>query len=122
MAGSISDFVYLDDRNQPWIVRIDRSNALINGTGFVPLSLTDLGLNFLPRNIDLRYVICRHPTRPITRKIYCKSISSPIWIGSIFQISLRDFSDGSMQDFTIGSSRGERKSYSAQLTDTYQNT
>lgn len=120
MAGSISDFKYLDDRNQAYLVRIDKSNALKNGTGFVPLTQADLALDFLPRNIELRYVKVRHPSRPIDRYIYCASLLAPLWLGTQKTIILTDYQDNSQQDFNVISREFERKTYTAKLTDTYQ--
>lgn len=120
MAGSLSDFKYLDDRGLPYLVRIDRSNALRAGTGFTAITQSDLSLDYLPRNIELRYVVARHPTRPINRKIYCQSLTAPLWIGSQNTITLIDYQDNSLQSFAIVNREFERKSYTAKLVDTYQ--
>lgn len=121
MAGSLADFKYLDDNGNPWIVRIDKSNALANGTGFTPLIQQDLGLSFLPRNLELRYVVCTHPTRPIKRDIYCHSLSAPLWIGTITTIELTDYQDRSLQTFTISQRVREKVKYFARLIDSSQN-
>lgn len=122
MAGSLADFKYLDDQGQAWLVRIDKSNALATGTGFVALTQADLALNYLPRNIELRYVNTRHPTRPINRVIYCQSTSSPIWLGTHKIIVLTDYQDNSQQTFNIGKRCAENQKYRANLPDTYQTT
>ncbi|WP_055077263.1 hypothetical protein [Pseudanabaena sp. 'Roaring Creek'] len=121
MAGSLADFKYIADDGSAWLVRIDKSNALATGTGFVPLTQADLGLKYLPRNLELRYVNCRHPTRPINRTIYCQSTSAPIWLGTTKTISLRDYQDGSVQAFNVGKRVAEKEKYRVNLTDTYQN-
>lgn len=121
MAGSIADFKYIDNSGLAWLIRIDKSNALSPGTGFVALEQSDLILKYLPRNIDLRYVNARHPTRPITRRIYCQSITAPIWTGSQETIELIDFQDRSIQTFKIGDRIQEKPIYSAKLIDTFQN-
>ena len=121
MAGSIADFKYFDDDGSPWLIRIDKSNALTTGTGFVALTQADLTLNYLPRNLEPRYVICQHPTRPIKREIYCQSKDAPIWKGTQTTISLRDFQDGSIQQFNVGKRVQQLERYSARLLDSYQN-
>lgn len=120
MAGSLADFKYFDDAGNPWLVRIDKSNALATGTGFAALVQQDLGLWFLPRNLELRYVICQHPTRPIKRDIYCQSTSSPIWIGTAPTIVLTDYQDRSLQVFNVGQRVREKVKYFPRVTDTYQ--
>jgi hypothetical protein len=122
MAGSLADFKYLDDQGQAWLVRIDKSNALATGTGFVALTQADLTLHYLPRNIELRYVNCRHPTRPINRKIYCQSTSAPIWTGTTKTIVLTDYQDRTQQTFNVGKRVAENEKYRANLADTYQTT
>jgi hypothetical protein len=121
MAGSLADFKYLDDNGNPWLVRIDKSNGLASGTGFVALTQADLTLNFLPRNLELRYVNCRHPTRPITRVIFCQSTSSPLWLGTTTTIQLTDYQDRSLQAFKVGKRVAENQKYRANLIDSYQN-
>lgn len=121
MAGSLRDFKYFDDRNLPYLVRIDNSNALRSGTGFVIMTQPDLLLDYLPRNMELRYVTARHPTRPINRTIYCQSLTAPLWIGTQTTISLIDYQDNSLQQFAIVDRTFEKKLYKARLNDTYQN-
>ena len=121
MAGSLADFKYLDNSGRTWLVRIDRSNALSAGTGFVPITQADMGLDYLPRNIELRYVEAKHPTRPIKRNIYCQSINAPIWIGTQSVISLPDYQNNSLTNFKIGNRIQEAFRYTAKLIDTYQN-
>jgi len=120
MAGSLADFRYLDDRSNPWLIRIDKSNALITGTGFLPLVTIDKNLFYLPRNLEARYVTAQHPTKPITRRIYCKSITSDIWRGIIESILLIDYSSGILEQFTIKSRNEEKAKYTINLIDTYQ--
>lgn len=120
MAGSLADFKYFDDRGLPYLVRIDRSNALKAGTGFVVLTQADLLLDYLPRNLEPRYIVARHPTRPIQRKIYCQSLTAPLWIGSQLTISLIDYQDNSLQEFSIKKREHERKLFTAKLIDSYQ--
>jgi len=122
MAGSLADFKYLDDQGRPWLVRIDKSNALATGTGFFALTQADLALDYLPRNIELRYVNCRHPTRPINRKIYCQSTSAAIWTGTTKTIVLTDYQDRTSQTFNVGKRVAENEKYRANLADTYQTT
>jgi hypothetical protein len=121
MAGSLADFKYIDNSGRAWLIRIDKSNALTTGTGFVPIKQADLTLDYLPRNIDLRYVICKHPTRPIKREIYCQSTSAPIWLGTQETINLIDYQDRSIQAFNVGNRIQEKPSYTAKLIDTFQN-
>ena len=121
MAGSQADFKYLDNSGKAWLVRIDKSNALATGTGFVEITQADLTLDYLPRNINLRFAIARHPTRPIKREIYCQSKDCAIWLGTQETINLRDFQDGSLQTFKIVDRIQEKPKYTAKLTDTYQN-
>lgn len=121
MAGSLADFKYLDNAGRAWLIRIDKSNALATGTGFVEITQADLALDYLPRNIEIRYAVCRHPTRPIKRNIYCQSKSSDIWTGAKETILLRDFQDGSLQTFKIVDRIQEKPAYTAKLMDTYQN-
>lgn len=120
MAGSQADFKYFDDRGLPYLIRIDKSNALKTGTGFVAIVQADLSLDYLPRNLDPRYVIARHPTRPINRSIYCQSTSSALWLGTQKTIMLTDYQDNSLQSFQIVKRVFEKKLYSARLFDTYQ--
>lgn len=120
MAGSLADFKYLDDRGLGYLVRIDKSNALRTGTGFVALTQADLALDYIPSNIELRYVVARHPSRPINRKIYCQSLTAPLWIGTQTTINLIDYQDNSLQEFKIVNREFERKKYTAKLIDTYQ--
>lgn len=121
MAGSISDFKYTDDDGNSWLVRIDKSNALATGTGFVALTQADLSLHYLPRNIEMRYVNCRHPTRPINREIYCANTTAAIWVGTQKTIQLTDYQDRSLQNFNCGKRIAENQKYRASLADTYQN-
>ena len=121
MAGSLRDFKYFDDRGLPYLVRIDNSNALRSGTGFVLITQADLSLDYLPRNLELRHVTARHPTRPINRVIYCQSLTAPLWLGTQATISLIDYQDNSLQQFEIIDRKNERKLYRPRLTDTYQN-
>ena len=120
MAGSLADFKYFDDRGLPYLVRIDRSNALKAGTGFVVLTQADLLLDYLPRNLEPRYIVARHPTRPIQRKIYCQSLTAPLWTGSQLTISLIDYQDNSLQEFSVKKREHETKLFTAKLIDTYQ--
>lgn len=122
MAGSLADFKYLDDQGEAWLVRIDKSNALATGTGFVALTQADLVLHYLPRNIELRFVNCRHATRPLNRRIYCQSTSAAIWLGTTKTITLTDYQDNSQQTFNVGKRVGENQKYRANLADTYQTT
>jgi carboxypeptidase C (cathepsin A) len=121
MAGSLADFKYIDNSGKAWLVRIDKSNALTTGTGFTNLTSQDLALDYLPRNIELRYVNCKHPTRPINRRIYCQSINAAAWKGQIETLALTDYQDRTIQNFKIGDRKQERASYTAKLVDTYQN-
>lgn len=121
MAGSTADFKYQDNSGKDWLVRIDKSNALANGTGFVEIELEDLALDYLPRNINLRYAVAKHPSRPVRRNIYCQSKEAALWTGEVETISLRDFQDGSLQTFKIVDRIQEKPSYTAKLIDTYQN-
>lgn len=121
MAGSLADFKYTDNKGNSWLLRLDKSNCLTTGTGFTAITSSDLGLPYLPRNIEARYVIAHHPTRPIKRDIICQSVTAPLWTGSQSTIQLRDYQDGSMQTFTIGERKSERAKYTAKLIDTYQN-
>jgi hypothetical protein len=102
MAGSVADFKYFDDQGKPWLIRIDKSNALVTGTGFTLLTQAELALDFLPRNIEPRFVNCRHPTRPINRTLYCQSTSSALWLGAVRTVQLTDFQDKSLQTFNVG--------------------
>ena len=120
MAGSIADFKYTDDDGNPWLVRIDKSNALATGTGFTALTQAGLNLHYLPRNIDMRFVNCRHPSRPINRTIYCANTDAAIWKGTQKTIQLEDYQDRTMQAFNVGKRTGEVKKYQPQLTDSYQ--
>jgi hypothetical protein len=120
MAGSIADFKYTDDNGSSWLVRIDKSNALATGTGFVALTQADLSLNYLPRNIEMRFVSARHPTRPINRKIYCATTTAPIWNGTQKTISLTDYQDKSTQAFNVGKRTSENRKYQPNLIDSYQ--
>lgn len=121
MAGSLADFKYLDNSGKAWLVRIDKSNALATGTGFVEITQTDLNLDYLPRNLDLRYAVAKHPTRPIKRNIYCQSKECDLWKGTQETISLRDFQDGSLQNFKIVDRIQEKPKYTAKLLDIFQN-
>ena len=121
MAGSQADFKYIDNQDRAWLLRIDRSNALSLGTGFMPIQTSDLPLDYLPRNVEPRYVIAKHPTRPIKREIYCQSINSDIWRAGQLTIPLEDYQDRTMQQFKIIKWISERKSYNVRVTDTYQN-
>jgi hypothetical protein len=121
MAGSIADFVYIDDNGTRWLVRIDRSNALIEGTGFEVLRDEDKGLPFLPRNVKPRYVTFRHPTRPIKRRIYCANTGTDIWRGIKTAIELTDYQDNSVQTFLALSRTAEKASYRVSVVDTYLN-
>ncbi len=120
MAGSLADFKYFDDRGLPYLVRIDRSNALKAGTGFVVLTQADLLLDYLPRNLEPRYIVARHPTRPIQRKIYCQSLTAPLWTGSQLTISLIDYQDNSLQEFSVKKREHESRLFTAKLIDSYQ--
>ena len=120
MAGSLADFKYFDDRGLPYLVRIDRSNALKAGTGFVVLTQADLLLDYLPRNLEPRYIVARHPTRPIQRKIYCQSLTAPLWTGSQLTISLIDYQNNSLQEFSVKKREHETKLFTAKLIDSYQ--
>lgn len=120
MAGSLADFKYFDDSGRPWLIRIDKSNGLATGTGFVSITQADLSLDYLPRNIEPRFVNCRHPTRPINRKVYCQSTNAAIWLGTTKTISLRDYQDASLQSFNVGKRVAENQKYRANLSDTYQ--
>ena len=121
MAGSVADFKYLDNSGRAWLVRIDKSNALTTGTGFTEIIQSELSLDYLPRNIELRYAVARHPNRPIRRRIYCQSKTAPLWLGTQETISLRDYQDGSMQTFKIVDRIQEKPIYTAKLIDSYQN-
>lgn len=121
MAGSVADFKYFDDNGNPWLIRIDKSNALTTGTGFVALTQADLTLNYLPRNLEPRFVTCKHPTRPIKRDIYCASKAAAIWIGTQSTLTLTDFQDRSQQTFTVGKRTQEKEKYSAKIIDSFQN-
>ena len=121
MAGSQADFKYIDNQNREWLLRIDRSNALSLGTGFTPIQLSDLPLHYLPRNIEPRYVIAKHPTKLIKREIYCQSINSDIWRSRQNTIPLEDYQDRTIQEFKIIKWISERKSYTVRVTDIYQN-
>jgi hypothetical protein len=120
MAGSIADFKYTDDNGKSWLVRIDKSNALTTGTGFAALTQADMSLEYLPRNIEMRFVTCRHPTRPINRRIYCANTDAAIWKGTQKTIQLEDHQDRTMQAFNIGKRTAENRKYQPNLTDTYQ--
>lgn len=120
MAGSLADFKYIDNAGKAWLVRIDKSNALTSGTGFVNLTNADMTLDYLPRNIELRYVSCKHPSRPIKRNIYCQSTNAPAWKGEIETLALTDYQDRTIQNFKIGDRYQERAIYTAKLQDTYQ--
>ncbi|OYQ66647.1 hypothetical protein B9G53_03510 [Pseudanabaena sp. SR411] len=121
MAGSLSDFKYIDNSGRAWLIRLDRSNCLATGTGFVPLQQADLNLDYLPRNIELRYVVAKHPTRPIKREIYCATTTCPLWRGEQETITLVDYQDKTNQVFNVGNRIQERKKYTAKVLDTYQN-
>ncbi|WP_156815596.1 hypothetical protein [Pseudanabaena sp. PCC 6802] len=121
MAGSIADFAYTDDDGQQWLIRIDRSNALIEGTGFTLLSEDDKDLSFLPRNVKPRFVSFRHLTRPTKRRIYCANTDADIWRGNKTAIELVDYQDNSVQTFVAMSRTAEKAKYRANLTDTYLN-
>jgi hypothetical protein len=120
VAGSLADFKYFDDRGLPYLIRIDKSNALKSGTGFVPLIQADLSLDYLPRNLEPRYIQARHPTRPINRSIYCQSTNSPLWLGTQKTITLIDYQDNSLQIFEVVNRIVEKKLFRAKLLDTYQ--
>ncbi len=122
MAGSLADFKYFDDKGRPFLIRIDKSNALRTGTGFVVITAPDLNLDYLPRNLDPRYVVARHPTRPISRHIYCQSLTAPLWTGTQTTVQLIDYQDNSLQNFEIVNRRVERKLFTAKLIDTYQSS
>lgn len=121
MGGSLADFKYLDDDGNPWLVRIDKSNALTTGTGFMPLVQQDLALKYLPRNLELRYVICKHASRAISRDIYCQSTSAPIWTGITPTAILTDYQDRTLQIFNVGQRVREKIKYYPRVTDSYQN-
>lgn len=121
MAGSLADFKYIDDQGKAWLIRIDKSNALITGTGFIAIAQADLSLNYLPRNLEARYVNCRHPTRPINRTLYCRSTSSALWLGTVTTVSLIDYQDKSLQTFNVGKRVAENQKYRPNLIDSYQN-
>ena len=120
MAGSLADFKYFDDRGLPYLVRIDKSNALKAGTGFVVLTQADLLLDYLPRNLEPRYIVARHPTRPIQRKIYCQSLTAPLWTGSQLTISLIVYQNNYLQEFSVKKREHETKLFTAKLIDSYQ--
>lgn len=121
MAGSLSDFKYIADDGRAWLIRIDRSNALATGTGFTPLTSEDASLDYLPRNLEPRFVNCRHATRPINRKIYCANTTAPIWTGVTKTIQLTDYQDRSQQTFNVGKRTAEKQKYRVNVTDSYQN-
>ena len=121
MAGSQADFRYIDNQSRAWLLRTDRSNALSLGTGYTPIQLSDLPLDYLPRNIEPRYVIAKHPTRPIKREIYCQSTNCDIWRNGQDTILLEDYQNRTMQQFKIMKWMPEKKSYNVRVTDTYQN-
>ena len=120
MAGSLSDFKYVDNSGRTWLVRIDKSNALATGTGFVPITNADLTLDYLPRNIEMRYVTVHHPSRPIKRDIYIANKVCPIWLGNQNTIQLIDYQDRTFQSFRIGNRIQEKFKYRPHVTDTYQ--
>jgi hypothetical protein len=120
VAGSLADFKYFDDRGLPYLIRIDKSNALRSGTGFVALIQADLSLDYLPRNLEPRYIQARHPNRPINRSIYCQSVNSPLWLGTQKTITLIDYQDNSLQSFEVVNRVFEKKLFRAKLLDTYQ--
>jgi len=121
MAGSIADFKYFTDDGRAWLIRIDKSNALATGTGFTPLTAEDANLDYLPRNLEPRYVNCRQTTRGINRTIFCASTSAPIWTGANKTIQLTDYQDRSLQTFNVGKRTAEKEKYRASITDSFQN-
>lgn len=122
MAGSLSDFKYLDDKGNPWLIRIDKSNALQEGTGFLTLVQADVNLSYLPRNLEPRYAIAVLPNKQLPRKIYCQSINSDIWKGVVTDVLLTDYGSNNATIFVIKRRIAERAKYTANLTDTYQTT
>lgn len=122
MAGSIADFKYFDDKGNPWLIRIDKSNALTEGTGFIPLTQADMSLHYLPRNLNPRYAIALLPSKPVPRKIYCQSTDSDIWKGVITEILLIDYGTNTLAPFEVKRRVAERAKYKANLIDTYQTT
>jgi hypothetical protein len=121
MAGSLADFKYTADDGRSWLIRIDKSNALATGTGFVPLTSGDASLDYLPRNLEPRFVNCRMANRPINRKIYCANTTAAIWTGTNKTIQLTDYQDRTVQTFNVGKRTAEKEKYRVNTSDTYQN-
>lgn len=118
MAGSLIDCAYTSDDGRRWLIRIDKSNALAGG--FTPILQADLSLDYLPRNLEPRYVTCKHPTRSVRRDIYIPSLTSGLWSGAITSITLTDYQDNSQQSFSVKSRNSQRAKYLPNLIDTYQ--
>lgn len=121
MAGSLADFKYTTDDGDTYLLRIDRSNASLPGTGFEPITDEDLSTPYLPRNIEPRYAWAQHPTRPIKRRLWIANPTAPIWTGEVKEVELIDYQDSSTQVFRITRRIQEKEIYRPQLPDSYQN-
>jgi hypothetical protein len=118
MAGSRHNFVYQMDDGSRWMVVLDRSNALINGSGFSLPSEADLSLYPIPKGTRLRSVRFKSATTAAERRIICQSTDSPIWKGEIRTIQLMDFFTGALIDFVAISRTAEKQQFRAVLLDT----
>lgn len=108
MAGSIKWFVYQDDEDKSWAVKLDKSNALAGGfTEVQPNMLTTV--DELPRGRKMRYVNVVHPASGAKRKLYLGQPTNPLTKGG--QVTLPLFSGNQAQGVTffVSSYRGERK-------------
>lgn len=78
MAGSIKAFLYTDDLNQTWAIKLDESNTeAVNGaTGDLS---SGVGGNALPRNVKPREVFYTNAAR--TRTIRCVALTPTVYQG-----------------------------------------
>lgn len=80
MAGSIKAFLYTDDLNQTWAIKLDESNTeAVNGTTNDLAS--GVGANALPRNVKPREVFYTNVDR--TRTIRCVCLTPDIYSGVV---------------------------------------
>jgi hypothetical protein len=81
MAGSIKWFVYTDDSDNQYALKLDESNTeAINGADgdYTPTSSTQVGL---PRNLKPREAFYSNAAR--TRTIRCIPLSSGAYVGLV---------------------------------------
>lgn len=81
MAGSIKWFVYTDDSDNEYAIKLDESNTeAVNGTDddYTPTSTTQAGL---PRNLKPREAFYANAAR--TRTIRCIPLTSGAYVGLV---------------------------------------